>query len=90
MASKGCVFITGDSPVALYHPDYNSIKPYGVGPAIKGTEITIPISNRHLVKLSWDGNEEEITIEKDAVREYNRRTIIMRIAKYSHPRLTII
>ncbi len=77
IAPEECRFHTGDSPVALYHPDYDSIKPYGVGPAIKGIEITIPISKRHLVKLTWDGKEETTIIKKDEAREYNRRTIIM-------------
>jgi len=77
IAPKGHHFLTGDSPVALYHPNYNSIKPYGVGPAIKGIEITIPLSQEHLVKLTWDGEEGVTTINNDEVGEYNRKTIIM-------------
>lgn len=76
-APKGHHFITGDSPVALYHPNYDSIKPYGVGPAIKGTEVTFPLSKRLLVKLTWDGEEDITTVQEDDVWEYNRRSIIM-------------
>lgn len=73
----GHYFITGDSPVALYHPDYNSIKPYGVGPTFKEIELTFPISKKLLIKLTWYGEEGVIKSKEDEVQEYNRRTIIM-------------
>jgi hypothetical protein len=76
-APKGHHFITGDSPVALYHPDYDSIKPYGVGPAFKEIELTFPISNELLIKLSWSGEEGVIKAKENEIQEYNRRTIIM-------------
>ncbi|MHC4462221.1 MAG: DUF4238 domain-containing protein [Planctomycetota bacterium] len=70
-------FITGDSPVALYHPNYDSIKPYGVGPVFKEIEVTFPISKRLLVKLTWDAEEGVTTAQECEVQEYNRRSIIM-------------
>jgi len=70
-------FITADSPVALYHPNYESVKPYGVGPAFKEVEITFPLAKSHLVKLSWEGKEGTIEVQEDHLLEYNRRTIIM-------------
>lgn len=77
IAPNGHYFITGDSPVALYHPNYDSIKPYGVGPALKGTEVTFPISKNLLVKLTWDGEEGVTTAQEDEIWEYNRRSIVM-------------
>ena len=77
MAPNSCHFITSDSPVALYYPNYDSIKPYGVGPALKGTEVTFPISKNLLVKLTWDGEDGVTTAQEDEVWEYNRRSIIM-------------
>ncbi|MCJ7670189.1 MAG: DUF4238 domain-containing protein [Dehalococcoidia bacterium] len=76
-APDGHHFITGDSPVALYHPNYDSIKPYGVGPAFKEIEVTFPISKRLLVKLTWNGEEGVTTVQEDKVQEHNRRSIIM-------------
>lgn len=76
-APNGHHFFTGDSPVALYHPNYDSIKPYGVGPAFKNVELTFPISKRLLIKLTWDREEGVKTIHEERVKEYNRRTIIM-------------
>lgn len=77
IAPNGHHFITGDSPVALYHPNYDSIKPYGVGPVFKEIEVTFPISKKLLLKLTWDGEEGITTVQEDEVQEYNRRSIIM-------------
>lgn len=77
IAPDGSHFITGDSPVALYHPDYDTIRPYGVGPALKEVELTFPISKTLLVKLTWHDDEGTKQAQKDEVQEYNRRTIIM-------------
>jgi len=74
---KGQHFITGDSPVALYHPNYDSIKPYGVGPAFKEIEVTFPVSNELLIRLVWHGEEGVLKAKKEDVQEFNRRTIIM-------------
>jgi hypothetical protein len=76
-AANGHHFITGDSPVVLYHPNYDSIKPYGVSLTFKDIEVTFPISKKLLVKLTWDGGEGVTTIQEDEVQEYNRRSIIM-------------
>lgn len=34
-------FVTSDNPVALYHGDYHEIRPYGVGLATDGVEVTL-------------------------------------------------
>ena len=77
IAPSGCNFITGDSPVSIYHPNYEAIRPYGVGLAFKDVEVTFPISKKHLVKLSWEETNEPSQAQKNQVTEYNRRTIIM-------------
>jgi len=77
IAPNGHHFITGDSPVALYHPNYDSIKPYGVSLKFKEIEVTFPISKKLLVKLTWNGEEGVKTIQENEVQEYNRRSIIM-------------
>ena len=76
-APNDSYFVTCDSPVAIYHPDYESIKPYGVGPAFKDIEITFPISKSHMLKLIWNAQDGVIEAEKDDLKEYNRRTIVM-------------
>ena len=70
-------FITGDTPVSIYHPNYKAIRPYGVGLAFKDIEVTFPISKKHLVKLTWNGKDGYLQAQKNQVAEYNRRTIIM-------------
>jgi len=77
LAPTGCSFITGDSPVAIYHPNYEAIRPYGVGLVFKDIEVTFPISKKHLVKLTWNGKDGSLQEQKNQVEEYNRRTIIM-------------
>jgi hypothetical protein len=77
LAPNGHHFITADSPVAIYHPNYESIRPYGVGPAFKEVEITFPIAKSHLVKLSWHGKDGTFHAGENQMMEYNRRTIIM-------------
>jgi hypothetical protein len=76
-APNGHRFITGDSPVALYHPNYDSIKPYGVGLMFKDIEVSFPISKSLLVKLTWEGEEGVTMVHADEVQEYNRRSIIV-------------
>jgi hypothetical protein len=70
-------FITGDTPVSIYHPNYKAIRPYGVNIAFRDIEVTFPISKKHLVKLTWNGKDESLQAQKNQVAEYNRRTIIM-------------
>lgn len=77
LSPSGCNFITGDSPVSIYHPNYEAIRPYGVGLVFKDVEVTFPISKKHLVKLTWNGKDESLQAQENQVEEYNRRTIIM-------------
>lgn len=71
-------FVTSDQPVALYHPTLRSSSPYGVGPALRGVEITLPLTAFSLLKLDHEqGQHREIVASPDEVKELNRRTIIM-------------
>lgn len=71
------LFITSDSPVALYHPNYTSIKPYGVGLAFKEVELSFPLTSRLLVRCGWGNDEGTLEATKEEVIEYNRRSIVM-------------
>jgi hypothetical protein len=69
-------FITGDSPVSHYVPDYEIGRPYGVGLADKEIEVSIPLNDRFLLLLSWHAMPDYQVITDDHVRDFNRRTII--------------
>ncbi len=77
IAPDNQLFITSDTPVALYHPNYTSIKPYGVGLAFKEVEISFPLTARLLIRCGWDNEEGTLDATKEEVIEYNRRSIIM-------------
>ncbi|MEE9214949.1 MAG: DUF4238 domain-containing protein [Thermodesulfobacteriota bacterium] len=77
IAPDNQLFITSDSPVALYHPNYTSIKPYGVGLSFKEIEISFPLTARLLIRCGWGNDEGTLNATKKEVIEYNRRSIIM-------------
>jgi hypothetical protein len=70
-------FVTSDNPVALFHPSYEDLKPYGVGLAIKGVELTIPLSSNTLVVAGHHLEPGSYSANRKQVFEFNRRTIIM-------------
>ncbi len=74
---KPDVFVTSDNPVALYHPNYDALKPYGVGLAIKGVELTIPLCSDTLLMAGHHLKPGSYTASTEEVNEFNRRTIIM-------------
>lgn len=74
--SNNC-FITSDNPVALFHPDYKNIRPYGVGLAIAGTEVTFPLTSKFLVLASRDIKPGTTSAAEADIKEFNRRTIVM-------------
>ncbi|GAX60490.1 ABC-type phosphate transport system, ATPase component [Candidatus Scalindua japonica] len=76
-ASEPDSFVTSDNPVALFHPNYDDLKPYGVGLAIKGVELTFPLSSDTLVVAGHHLEPGSYLAKRDQVNEYNRRTIIM-------------
>lgn len=70
-------FVTCDNPVALYHPNYDDIKPYGVGLGIKGVEVTFPLSSNILIAAGFHLKPGVYLVNHDQLYEFNRRTIIM-------------
>ena len=70
-------FISSDNPVALYHQNYNLLKPYGVGLGIKGVELTIPLSHDTFLKAGHHLKPGTFVASSEQVNEFNRRTIIM-------------
>jgi hypothetical protein len=70
-------FITCDSPVTLYVPNYEDKSPYGVGFLDREIEISIPLTKQILLFASWHQKEEYQIASPEDVIEFNRRTIIM-------------
>lgn len=71
-------FVTSDQPVALFHPTLRPTDPYGVDPALREVEITLPLTAYALLKLDHEpGPHSEKLATPDEVKELNRRTIIM-------------
>ncbi|MEW5913308.1 MAG: DUF4238 domain-containing protein [Thermodesulfobacteriota bacterium] len=77
-APDGESFLTCDQPVAVYNPDASPSDPFGTGPADSHSEISLPLSSRALLHLTWDkrGPRERI-LSSSEVEEFNRRTIVM-------------
>jgi hypothetical protein len=77
-APEGTLFLTCDQPVAVYHPTAGPTDAYGIGLADPATEVSVPLSSRSLLFLSWAA---ELEIDRDAtvdeVVEFNRRSVIM-------------
>lgn len=76
-AANGNFFITSDNPVALYHPNYDEIRPYGVGLAMKGVEVTVPLSSDTLIRAGYHVEPGASIASSEEVEEFNRRAIIM-------------
>ncbi len=71
------LFVTSDNPVALYHPNYDKIRPNGVGLAIKGVEVTFPLTSDTLIRAGHDLKPGASIASAEEVEEFNRRTITM-------------
>lgn len=69
-------YITCDTPVSLYVPDYELRRPYGVGLADKEIEVSIPLNSRFLLLLSWHNMPHYQIVDNDRIQEFNRRAII--------------
>ncbi|MHC4158140.1 MAG: DUF4238 domain-containing protein [Planctomycetota bacterium] len=70
-------FITCDSPVTLYVPDYQVRKPYGIGLLDREVEVCIPLNKQYLLLVSWQQLPLHQIASRNNVAEFNRRTIIM-------------
>jgi Protein of unknown function (DUF4238) len=76
-AKDASFFVTADNPVALYHPNYDEIRPYGVGLAMKGVEVTFPLTSDTLIRAGHDLEPGTSIASAEEVNEFNRRSIIM-------------
>ena len=76
-AEEETFFVTSDNPVALYHPNYDKIRPYGVGLAMKEVEVTLALSTNTLIRTGPHLEAGTSTASVEEVEEFNRRTIIM-------------
>ena len=85
-APESTFFITSDSPVSFYVPQYDkTTRPYGAGLAHPDIEVTLPLSSKFAISCSWKKREPLISITEHHVLEINRRSIIMaRNYIYSH------
>jgi hypothetical protein len=71
-------FLTCDQPVAIFHPAASPTDPYGIGLAHADTEVSVPLSSRVLLLLSWRaGSAADGDATLDEVDEFNRRTVVM-------------
>lgn len=70
-------FITCDSPVCIYHPHYDKIRPYGVSPLFPEAEVSIPLTPEYLVLLINEDRKLESQLGKEQVEEFNRRVVVM-------------
>jgi len=77
-APKESFFLTCDHPFVIYHPKATPTDLYGVGPAHKDVEISVPLSSRVLLQLSWNTESENQRVASSIeVEEFNRRTVVM-------------
>ena len=70
-------FVSSDNPVALFHPNYDKIRPYGVGLATRDIEITLPLSSDTLIRAGRELTPGSSLASTEEVEEFNRRTIVM-------------
>ena len=77
-APENCSFFTCDQPVAFYNPSATFNQARGVAIEDPGSEITLPLSSKNLLKLEWSENDpDRIIASPEEVDEYNRRSVIM-------------
>lgn len=76
-AADSAFFVTSDNPVALYHSNYDEIRPYGVGLAMRGVEVTLPLSSDTLIRAGHHVESGASIASSEEVEEFNRRAIIM-------------
>jgi hypothetical protein len=80
-APEGAIFLTCDQPVALFHPAATSTDAYGVGLLDPALEVSVPLSSRALLFLSWPTERASHATDREAsdkeVAEFNRRSVVM-------------
>lgn len=78
IAPDGAAFVTSDQPVAVYNPKAKHSDHYGANIIDPLSEITLPLSERLLLLLTWREKYDQVaTASIEDVSEYNRRVVIM-------------
>lgn len=76
-APPGRPFVTSDSPVSIFHPHYEKIRPYGVSPAFPEAEVTLPLTPGLSLLLINEQRAVPALLTDAEVDEYNRRCVVM-------------
>jgi hypothetical protein len=76
-APPGRPFVTCDSPVSIFHPHYEKIRPYGVSPAFPEAEVTLPLTPGLSLLLTNEQRAESALLTEAEVHEFNRRCVVM-------------
>jgi len=74
--AKSGRFITSDAPCVMFNPEMYSWPPFyrHAGLGQEAVEVTLPLTPRHLLALSWRGKEGYVELDEHLVDEANRRT----------------
>jgi len=73
--SADSVFITGDTPVVLYHSTWQDSMPFGVGCGTSGVEVSFPLSERAILIFRHDGELPPEKMPPEQVRHFNQRMV---------------
>lgn len=73
-APKDAFFITSDAPVVIFIPDTDGTAGFGQGLAESAVEVTFPLSPSKCLYLCRRNIQRYRPMNKNAVRELNRRT----------------
>ncbi len=74
-APNGVCFLTSDDPCNLFNPDLQWQKFYGPGLAQKNVQVTLPLSPKICLCLSWTNLKGYIQLDKDRAEEVNRMIV---------------
>lgn len=75
IAEKGARFVTSDDPCNLFNPDLQWQKIYGPGLAQKNVQVTLPLSPKIMLCMSWSNLRGYILWGKSHVQEANRMVV---------------
>lgn len=74
-APNGVKFLTSDDPCNLFNPDLQWQRFYGPGLAQKNVQVTLPLSTKICLCLSWTNLRGYIQLNKDRAEEINRMIV---------------
>ena len=75
VADKGAKFVTSDDPCNLFNPDLQWQRFCGLGLAQKKIQVTLPLSPKILLCMSWSNLRGYIFWKKSRVQENNRMVV---------------